>query len=84
MIFTAYLRLIFYEEEMSVRQYVTDAKLKLAKHQAKAKQYSEAELSLFENYSLSSSPISSKNTLFLYKQLGSGLNLQSCLYFRGF
>ena len=37
------------------------AGLKLAKNQAKAKQHPEAELLLFENYSLSSSTLSSKN-----------------------
>ena len=35
--------------------------MKLGKNQAKAKQHPEAELSLFENYSLSSSMLSSKN-----------------------
>ena len=34
---------------------------KLAKNQAKAKQHPEAELLLFENYSLSSSTLSFKN-----------------------
>ena len=33
----------------------------LARNQAKAKQHPEAELSLFENYSLSSFTLSSKN-----------------------
>ena len=35
--------------------FINNARLKLAKDQAKAKQLPEAELSLFENYSLSSS-----------------------------
>ena len=35
--------------------------MKLDKNQAKAKQHPEAELLLFENYSLSSSTLSSKN-----------------------
>ena len=35
--------------------------MKLGKNQAKAKQHPEAELLLFENYSLSSSTLSSKN-----------------------
>ena len=39
----------------------SNAKLKLAKNQAKAKQHPEAELLLFENYSLSFSTLSSKN-----------------------
>ena len=38
-----------------------NARLKLAKNQAKAKQHPEAELLLFENFSLSSSTLSSKN-----------------------
>ena len=40
-----------------------NTKLKLAKNQAKAKQPPEAELLLFENYSLSSSMLSSKTNL---------------------
>ena len=35
--------------------------MKLVKNQAKAKQHPQAEVSLFENYSLSSSMLSSKN-----------------------
>ena len=41
--------------------FLNNARLKLAKNEAKAKQHAEAELSLFENYSLSSSTLSSKN-----------------------
>ena len=41
--------------------FVSNARLKLAKNQAKAKQHPEAELLLFENYSLSSSTLSTKN-----------------------
>ena len=37
------------------------ARLKLAKNQAKAKQHPEAELLLFENYSLSPPALPSKN-----------------------
>ena len=37
-----------------------NTKLKLAKNEAKAKQHPETELLLFENYSLSSSMLSSK------------------------
>ena len=40
--------------------FISNARLKLAKNQAKAKQHPEAELLLFENYSLSSSTLSSK------------------------
>ena len=39
----------------------SNASLKLAKNQAKAKQHLEAKLLLFENYSLSSSTLSSKS-----------------------
>ena len=42
--------------------FINNAKLKLAKNQAKAKQHPEAKLSLFENYSLLSSMLSSKNS----------------------
>ena len=38
-------------------------KLSLAKNQAKAKQHTEAEFLLFENYSLSSSMLSSKTNI---------------------
>ena len=41
--------------------FISEAKLKLAKNQAKAMQQPEAELLLFGNYSLSSSTLSSKN-----------------------
>ena len=41
--------------------FVSNARLKFAKNQAKAKQHSETELLLFENYSLSSFVLSSKN-----------------------
>ena len=41
--------------------FISNARLKFAKNQAKAKQHSEAELLLFENYSLSSFMLSSKN-----------------------
>ena len=41
--------------------FISNTRLKLAKNQAKAKQHPEAELLLFENYSISSSTLSSKN-----------------------
>ena len=41
--------------------FISNARLKLAKNQANAKQHPEAELLLFENYSHSSSTLSSKN-----------------------
>ena len=40
---------------------MSNARLKLAKNQANAKQHPEAELLLFDNYSHSSSTFSSKN-----------------------
>ena len=40
---------------------LSNARLKLTKNQAKAKQHHETELLLFENYSLSSSTLSCKN-----------------------
>ena len=42
---------------------MNNAKPKLAKHQAKAKQQPEAELLPFENYSLLLSKLSSKNSM---------------------
>ena len=45
--------------------------MKLAKNQAKAKEHPEAELMLFENYSLSTRTLSSKNNrniLKMYKK----------------
>ena len=41
--------------------FIDNAKLKLAKNQATARQHPEAELLLFENYSLSLSTASSRN-----------------------
>ena len=43
------------------KHFYSNARLKLAKNQANVKQYTEAELFLFENYSYSSSKLSSKN-----------------------
>ena len=43
--------------------FISNARLKLGKNQAKAKQHPEAELLLFENYSLSPSTLSSKNNI---------------------
>ena len=42
------------------KTFISNAKLKLAKNQAKAKQHPEAELLLFENYWISWSTLSSK------------------------
>ena len=41
--------------------FIRNVRLKLAKNQEKAKQHTEAEILLFENYSLSSSTLSTKN-----------------------
>ena len=41
--------------------FMRNVRLKFTKSQVKAKQHSEAELLQFENYSLSSSTLSSKN-----------------------
>ena len=41
--------------------FISNARLKFAKNQAKAKPHPEAELLLFDNYSLSPSTLSSKN-----------------------
>ena len=41
--------------------FISNAKLKLAKNQAKPKQNSEADLLLFENYAFSSPTLLSKN-----------------------
>ena len=41
--------------------FISNARLNLAKNQANAKQHPEAELLLFENYSHSSSTLSSNN-----------------------
>ena len=41
--------------------FISNARLKLTKNRANAKQYPKAELWLFENYSHSSSTLSSKN-----------------------
>ena len=41
--------------------FIRNARLKLAKNQASAKQHPDADILLFENYSHSSSTLSSKN-----------------------
>ena len=46
---------------------ISIARLKLAKNQAKAKQHSDTELLLFENYLVSPSMLSSKNTADILK-----------------
>ena len=51
--------------------------LKLTKNQAKAKQHPEAELFLFENCSLSSSTLSSKNSKANFKKSAKN---QVCLF----
>ena len=43
--------------------FTSNTRLKLVKNRAKAKQHPEAKLLLFENYSLSSSMLSSKNNM---------------------
>ena len=43
--------------------FISNVKLKLAKNQANGKQNSEAELLLFENYSYSSSMLSSRKKM---------------------
>ena len=47
---------------------ISNARLKLTKTQAQTRQHHEAEPLLFENYSLSSSTLSSKNDRKYYKQ----------------
>ena len=41
--------------------FISNVRLKLTENQANAKQYAEAELLLFENYSYASSTLPSKN-----------------------
>ena len=48
--------------------FISNAKLKLAKNQANAKQHSQAELLLFEDHSHSSSTFSSKSDRTCYKK----------------
>ena len=48
--------------------FISNAKPKLAKNQAKAKQRPKAKLFLVENYSLFSSTLSSKNKIRYYKK----------------
>ena len=48
--------------------FISNTRLNLTKNQAKAKQPTEAEFLLFENYSLSSSALSSKNNEHVYSK----------------
>ena len=50
--------------------FITNARLQMAKNQANAKQHSEAKLLLFENYTHSSSTLSSKNNRTYSKKNG--------------
>ena len=59
--------------------FMTNVRLKLAKSQANAKQHPEAKLLLFENYSYSSSTISSKNNR-TYSKKWSKEQLCLCLW----
>ena len=49
--------------------FISNARVKLAKNQANAKQKPEAELELFENFSHSSSMLSSKNKRTYFKNV---------------
>ena len=55
-LFHWYIHVCFYKQH-----FISNTKLKFAKNQPNAKQHSQAELLLFENYSHSSSTLSSKN-----------------------
>ena len=57
--------------------FISNARLKLAKNQAHVKQHPEAELWLFENYSHSLSTLSSKNNRTYSKKYAKE---QVCLY----
>ena len=52
---------LFYSANSMNTRFFHNTRLKLAKNQAKAKQDPEAKLLVFENYSFSSSTVSSKN-----------------------
>ena len=56
---------------------MSNTRVKLAKNQAKAKQQPEAELLLFENYSLSSFMLPSKTNLKYSKKI---VKNQMCLF----
>ena len=56
--------------------FISNTRLKLAKNQAKAKQHSETELSLFENYSLSLFTLSFENNRYSKK-----CTKNKCAYF---
>ena len=65
---TTLCSIIFYSDEKQVdtrffisKTLISNARVILAKNQADTKQHPEAELLLFENYSLFSSTLSSKN-----------------------
>ena len=57
--------------------FISNTRLKFAKNQANAKKHPEAELSLFENYSHSSSTLLSKNNM-TYSKIQ--VKEQFCLY----
>ena len=49
--------------------FTSNTRLKLTKNQAKAKQHPEGEVLLFENYSLSSSALSSKSNVHILQNV---------------
>ena len=57
----------FYTLFFKSNTFISNARLKLAKNQANAKEDPEAELLLFENYSHSSSMLSFKNNKTYFK-----------------
>ena len=57
----------FYTLFFKSNTFISNARLKLAKNQANAKEDPEAELLLFENYLRSSSMLSSKNNKTYFK-----------------
>ena len=63
-------------QKQNTRFFISSIRLKLTKNQAKAKQHPDAELQLFEHYSLSSSMLLSKNNMRYSKSVAK----QMCLF----
>ena len=75
-------RFLYYCQHINTRffisnTFISNTRLKFAKNQANAKKHPEAELSLFENYSHSSSTLLSKNNM-TYSKIQ--VKEQFCLY----
>ena len=76
------MHFFFYDRSYTLfykQHFLSNSSVKFAKNQVKAKENPEAELLLFENYSLSSSTLSSKNNRSFSKKCIKTFSKKVCL-----